>query len=77
MSLYNHDDDRNPFSPAGDLEDDSLLDEVLMDSYEDEDDIIKEDAKEAAPELEDEKDLEDIDELDEDEAELPEDTAGR
>ncbi len=77
MFAHNFDDDSNPFSPAGDLEDDSLLDEVLMDSFEDEDDVSKEDAKEIKSELEDEKDLEDLDELDEDEEELPDEAGDR
>jgi hypothetical protein len=74
MFASDYDDDDSPFSPSGDLEDDSLLDEVLMDSYD-------EDEAEPKDEVEDEKhydlDDEDDEDLDEEEDDVPEDTNGK
>ena len=63
-------DDNSPFSPSGDLEDDSLLDEVLMETYEDEDGKEAEAANKTEA-FDDMDDADDGDDLDEEEDLLP------
>ncbi|MFH0920152.1 MAG: hypothetical protein V1913_07295 [Fibrobacterota bacterium] len=62
MAALDYDDDRSPFTSAGDLEDESNLDEILMEEFDDDEKEPEEGALDEIPILEDEPVLEELDE---------------